>query len=151
MINKEGYTLWLYMTCLHYWISQSEHRGMTWINYITDTSIINIRVQYIRYTSEYILKLQIHEHSLLTRKVFSRNNLSTKVFFFVSSGSSSSHIHLQVIFIFKSSSSSSHLHQVWIITGSSSSLDHQWFIITRASSSMDHYWIILGHHHRYFH
>ena len=25
----------------------------------------------IRYTSEYILKLQIHQHSLLTRKVFS--------------------------------------------------------------------------------
>ena len=31
----EGYPLWLYMTCLHYWIS---HRGMTWLNYITDTS-----------------------------------------------------------------------------------------------------------------
>ena len=26
---------------------------------------------YIRYTSEYIPKLQIHQHSLLTRKVFS--------------------------------------------------------------------------------
>ena len=23
---------------LHYWISRSEHRGMTWLNYITDTS-----------------------------------------------------------------------------------------------------------------
>ena len=28
-------------------------------------------IQYIRYTSEYISKLQIHQHSLLTRKVFS--------------------------------------------------------------------------------
>ena len=26
------------MTCLHYWISWSEHRGMTWLNYIIDTS-----------------------------------------------------------------------------------------------------------------
>ena len=67
-------------------------------------------VQYIRYTSEYIPKLQIHQHSLLTRKVFSRNNLSTQVFFSISTGSSSSsrHLHLQVIFI----------------TGSGSSLDH---------------------------
>ena len=32
---------------------------------------INIGVQYIKYTSEYILKLQIHQHSLLTREVFS--------------------------------------------------------------------------------
>ena len=28
-------------------------------------------IQYIKYTSEYISKLQIHQHSLLTRKVFS--------------------------------------------------------------------------------
>ena len=28
-------------------------------------------MQYMKYTSEYIPKLQIHEHSLLTRKVFS--------------------------------------------------------------------------------
>ena len=31
----------------------------------------NIRVQYIIYTNEYIPKLKIHQHSLLTRKVFS--------------------------------------------------------------------------------
>ena len=28
---------------------------------------INIGLQYIIYTSEYILKLQLHQHSLLTR------------------------------------------------------------------------------------
>ena len=26
------------MTCLHYWISWSEHQGMTWLNYIIYTS-----------------------------------------------------------------------------------------------------------------
>ena len=26
-------------------------------------------IEYMKYTSEYILKLQIHQHSLLTRKV----------------------------------------------------------------------------------
>ena len=58
-------------------------------------------IQYIRYTSEYILKLQRHQHSLLTRKVLSRHNLSAQVFFSVSSG----HLHIQVIFIW-----------IWIIT-----------------------------------
>ena len=62
---------------------------------------INIGVQYIRYKSEYILNLQIHQHSLLTRKVFSRQNSSAQVFVI---GSSLDH------------------HQSWIITGSSSSL-----------------------------
>ena len=33
----EGWTQWLYMTCLHYWISRSEHQGMTWLNYIINT------------------------------------------------------------------------------------------------------------------
>ena len=56
---------------------------------------INIGVQYIRYTSEYILMLQIHQHSLLTRKVFSRHNFLALVFFF----GSSHHLHIQVIFI----------------------------------------------------
>ena len=64
-------------------------------------------VQYIRYTSEYISKLQLHQHSLLTWKVFSQHNLLAQVFLSVSFGSSSSH-----------------LHQVWIITVSVSSLDH---------------------------
>ena len=32
---------------------------------------INIGLQYIKYISEYIPKLQIHQHSLLTRKVIS--------------------------------------------------------------------------------
>ena len=31
-------------------------------------------IQYMKYTSEYIPKLQIHQHSLLTRKVFSQHN-----------------------------------------------------------------------------
>ena len=111
-------------------------------------------VQYIRYTSEYIPKLQIHQHSLLTRKVFYRHNLSSQVFFYVSSESSSSphHLHLQVISFFKSSSSSSYIyldldhHSIWIIIiGSGSSLDldhHHWiWIITRSRSSLD-----LDHH-----
>ena len=149
------------------------HNDLTWIVYIIETpnrnirawhdSIklqtlprINIKVQYIRNTSEYILKLHIHQHSLLTRKVFSRHNLSAQVFLSVSSGSSSPR-HLQVIFIFKSSSSSSHLHQVWVIE-SSSKMDHHWiinkdgssldhhqsWIITGASSNMDHDWIMTG-------
>ena len=89
---------------------------------------LNIGVQYIRYTDEYILNLQFHQHSLLTRKVFSRHNLLAQVFFSVSSGSSSglchlqSHLYVQVIFIC-----------IWIITRSgSSSLDldhHHWIWI----------------------
>ena len=85
---------------------------------------INIGVQY---TSEYIPKLQIHQHSLLTRKVFSRHNLSTQVFFSVSSRSSSSPHHIQVIFITLSGSLSLDLdhHSIWIISGSGTSLlDH---------------------------
>ena len=114
--------------------------------------IINLELQYIRNMDEYILKLQIQQHSLLTRKVFSRHNLLAQLFFYVLSRSSSSphHIHLQVIFI-----------QIWIIiTGSESSLDldHLFQInITRSGSSLDldhHCWIIvirsgssLGQHH----
>ena len=113
--------------------SQNKHQGMTWLKYITIHPRINIRLQYIRNTDEYIPKLQLHQHSLLTRKVFSWHNLSAQVFFSVSFGSSSSpcHLHLQVISIFKSSSSgsgSSSLdldhHLIWIITIGSSSLDH---------------------------
>ena len=111
---------------------------------------INIGVQYIRYTSECILKLQLHQHSLLTRKVFSRHNLSAQVFFSVSFGSSSSSCHLQVIFIFRSSSSLIHLHlQVIFIfksssswSGSSLNLDHHCWVTTAGSSSLD-----LDHHH----
>ena len=36
--QKEGYPQWLDMTFLHYIFSLSEHRGMTWLNYIIDTS-----------------------------------------------------------------------------------------------------------------
>ena len=56
-------------------------------------------IQYMKYKSEYILKLQIHQHSLLTRKVFSRHNSSAQVFVM------------------------DH-HQIWIIIGSSSKMDH---------------------------
>ena len=105
---------------------------------------INIGVQYIKFTSEYILKLQIHQDSLLTRKVFSRHNLSAQVFLSVSYGSSSSHLHLQFIFIFKSSSSSLDHH--WIIMETGSSLDHHYnWIIIGSSSKLDH------HHHHFFH
>ena len=95
---------------------------------------INIGVQYMKYTSEYILKLHIHQHSLLTRKVFSQHNLSAQVFFSISSESSSSPRHLQVIFIW-----------IWIITGSRSSsldLDHHWIWIISGSRTS-----LLDHHH----
>ena len=92
---------------------------------------------------EYITKLQIHQHSLLTRKVFSRHNFSALVFFY----GSSHHLHLQVIFIFKSYSSSSHLRlQVIFVfkSSSSSDLDHLsiWIIFT--GLDLDHHsiWII---------
>ena len=93
----------------------------------------------MKYTSEYILKLHIHQHSLLTRKVFSRHNFSALVFF----SGSSHHMHLQVIFILDLDH---HSIQI-IITGSGSSslnLDHHsiWIIITRSGSSLD-----LDHHH----
>ena len=106
----------------------------------------------MKYIEEYIPKLHIHQHSLLTRKVFFRHNFLALVFFSVSTRSS----RLQVIFVFKSYSSSSHLDldhlSIWIntngITGSRSSLDldhhHCWiWIITRSgSSSLDWIWII---------
>ena len=110
---------------------------------------INIGLQYIRNTSEYIPKLQFHQHSLLTRKAFSRHNLSTQVFFFVPSRSSYIRRHVQVIFIFKLSSSSSIHHQFQIITQSGSSsldLDHPltWIISRALSLDLDHplIWII---------
>ena len=99
---------------------------------------INIRLQYIRYIYEYILKLQIHQHSLLTRKVFFRHH-------FQHWSSSLYRLDHLIIVIFKLSSSSSLLHQVWIITWSGASLDHhQVWIITGSSSKLDH------HHHHCF-
>ena len=112
---------------------------------------INIRLQYIRNTSEYILKLELHQHSLLARKIFSRHNLLAQVFFSVSSGLSLSphHLHLQVISIFKSPSSSSNLHldldhhhQIQIIppSGSYLDMDHPSIqIISVGSSSLYHH------------
>ena len=75
-------------------------------------------IQYIRYTSEYIPKLQIHKHSLLTRKVFSWHSSSTQVFI-IGSSSKLDHHHHWIIIKVGSSSSLDH-HQ----TGSSSKLDH---------------------------
>ena len=133
------------MTCLHLQILPNR----------------NIGVQHIRYTNGYIPKLQIHQHSLFTRKVFSRHNLSAQVFFSVSSVSSlsSHHLHLQVIFIwiwiitrYVSSLLNLDHHSIWIIiTGSGSSsldLDHHsiWIIITGSGSSLnlDHLWSIIS-------
>ena len=117
---------------------------------------------------KYILKLHIHQHSLLTRKVFFRHNFQNKysslylldhprVFVIFKYSSSSSHIHLQFIFIIESGSSLGlDHHWIWIstwsgsslgiITGSRSSLDLDhfcWIIITRSGSSsldLDHHW-----------
>ena len=61
------------------------------------------QIQYMKYISEYILKLQIHQHSLLTRKVFSWHNSSAQVFF---------------------SRSSSKMDHHWIIIKFGSSVDH---------------------------
>ena len=85
-------------------------------------------IQYMKYRSEYIPKLQIHQHSLLTRKVFSRHNLSAQIFFSVSFGSSSSHLHHQVIFI---------------KSGSSLDLDHYWIIIIITASTISIKWCYL--------
>ena len=69
----------------------------------------------VKYTSQYIPKLQIHQHSLLTRNIFSWHNSSVQVF------------------VTRSSSKMDH-HQIWIITRSSSKLDHRqsWIIIVTA-------------------
>ena len=128
----------------------------TWLKYIIETSRNNHRVTMHKIHEEYIPKLHIHQHSLLTRKVFFRHNFSALVFFSISTGlsrhlkssESSSHLRLQVIFILRiwiiSRSGSS-----WdnIITGSGSSpnLDQHhwiWIIITGSGSSLD-----LDHHH----
>ena len=80
----------------------------------------------MKYTSEYIPKLQLHKQSILTRKVFSRHNSSAKVFII---GSSSMLNHHCIIIKFGSLLD---YHQRWIITGSSSKLDHHWIIIITA-------------------
>ena len=73
-------------------------------------------MQYMKYTSEYIPKLQIHQHSLLTRKVFSWHNSSHK---------------------------SSSLDQIWIITRSSSKSYHHWIIIIITASAILIKWCYL--------
>ena len=108
---------------------------------------------------KYILKLHIHQHYLLTRKVFFQHNFQHKsyslyrlghlvIFIFKSSLSSShllSHLLLQVFFITESASSRLLDHHCWIIITSGSSLDldrHQVWIIITSGSSLD-----LDHHH----
>ena len=101
-------------------------------------------LQYIRSTSEYILKLQLHQHSLLTRKVFSRHKFhhqssSLDILIIYISKSSC----LQVIFIFMPSSSGSRSsldldHHHWIILD----LKHHWIIL-----DLEHHWIILDLEH----
>ena len=80
--------------------SMTLHELITLMILLIGTSRTN-EIQYMKYTSEYILKLQLCQHSLLTRNVFSRHQSSAQFFI---TGSSLDH------------------HQVWIITGSSSSL-----------------------------
>ena len=87
----------------------------------------------MKYIEEYIPKLHIHQHSLLTRKVFFRRNFQHW----------SSSLYHWIMFIFKSSSASSHLDldhlSIWIIIQR-----HHWIqIITRSRSiSLDWIWII---------
>ena len=111
----------------------------------------NIGVQYIRYTSEYISKLQIHQHSLLTKKVFFRHNFQHWSFSLYQLDHLiiciSSLLSFQVIFIL----------WIWIISRSGSSsldLDHHgtssldldhlsiWINIIGSGSSIN-----LDHHH----
>ena len=73
-------------------------------------------IKHIKYTSEYIPKLQIHQHSLLTRKVFSWNNSSSQVFI---TGS-------------------------FIKGRSSSKLDHHWIIIVITSPTISSKWCYLS-------
>ena len=118
---------------IFYNIESPDRNIGAWHDSITSQILarINTGVQYIRYTSEYIPKLEIHQHSLLNWKVFSRHNLYSQVFFYVSS---SIHLHLQVI----KSVSSLYLDHHWIIIESRSSLDleHHWIII-KSRSSLD--------------
>ena len=108
-------------------ISMTLNELITLMNLPIGTSRTN-KIQYMKYTSEYIPKLQIHQHSLLTRKVFSWHNLSAHVFF---SRTFSNMNHHWIII--KYGSSLDH-HQIWIITRSSSKLDHHWIIIITAST-----------------
>ena len=115
---------------------------------------INIRLQYIRNTSEIHSEVTYTSTLPLNQEGILLTQFSAQVFFSVSSGSSSSPHHLQVFFIFKSSfiigSGSSldldHHHWIQIITRSGSSLLDQhhsiWIIITESRSSLD-----LDHHH----
>ena len=129
--------------------SWNKHRGMTWLNYITDTSqnkhqgTIHKIYRWIHSEVTNTLTLPLNYEGILSTQFFSTGLL----LWIILSSASSSHLHLQVIFIFNSSLNSSHLYLqvifilIWIITGSgSSSLDldhHSMWIITAGSSLLD--------------
>ena len=75
----------------------------------------------IRYTIEYILKLQIHQHSLLARKVFSWNNSSAQVFI-TRSSSKLDHHHHWIIIIAPCISSKWCYLSILLVIGSSTEL-----------------------------
>ena len=54
-------------------------------------------IQYIKYTSEYIPKLQIHQQSLLTRNVFSSHHSLAQVFIIGSSSKLDHHLIIIII------------------------------------------------------
>ena len=105
------------------------------------------------YSSMYLMScnpmLQIHQHSLLTRKVFFQHNFqhwSSSLYWLDHLVICiSSLLSLQVIFIFKSSSSFESGSSLDHHGTSSLDLDHLsiWIIITRSGSSLDldqHHW-----------
>ena len=127
------------MTQIHYNTSRNKHQVIIHKN-----------------TDEYILKLQIHQHSLLTRKVFSQHNfhhwsssLGLLIIYIFNSSLSSSLLCLQVIFVSESGSSLDldHLCSIISRSGSSLDLDHlYWIIITESSQVLSHD----SSHHRKF-
>ena len=134
---------------LHYLKSRLEHWGMTWLNYIIDTSqnkhrgTIHEICKWIHPEVTYTSTLPINREGIILTQFF----ITSLLLWIISSSASSSHIHIQVIFIFRLASSSSHLHfQVIFIFKSSSYLDpdHRliWIVITGSGSSLD-----LDHHH----
>ena len=112
----------------------------------------------MKYTSEYIPNLYIHQHSLLTRRysfdmIFSTGLLLciNWIIFVFKSSSSSIHIHLQVIWIWIISRSGSSLldldhHSIWI-----SRSHHNWiWIIARSQSSLVIIMCVLSRHRNFY-
>ena len=92
--------------------------GKSGYNEIQMVLLIGTSRYNIRYTREYIPKLQIHQHSLLTRKVFSWHNSSAQVF--ITRSSSNLDHHWIIIIITASSISIKWCYlSILLITGSS--------------------------------